>query len=108
MTRRRSCQVNFGSFAPRIKSLGNYRFEQILEQFRLVVPYFVQSVGDRPRDGSHVCKRISSRFRSAIPAQVLTIRLTDLRSTVRALDCLDANPREAVWTGLRRRRNGRA
>ena len=38
----------FWKFCTRIKSLGNYRFERILEQFRLVVPYFVQSVGDRP------------------------------------------------------------
>jgi hypothetical protein len=60
----------FWKFCTRIKSLGNYRFEQILEQFRLVVPYFVQSVGDRPAtgcmfaSGSRVDSAVRSRLKS--------------------------------------------
>jgi hypothetical protein len=39
----------FWKFCTRIKSLGNYRFEQILEQFRLVVPISCNESETGPR-----------------------------------------------------------
>jgi len=106
MTRRRSCQVNFGSFAPASSLWEIIDLSKFWSNFAWLSLF--RAMSRRPaRDGLHVCKRISSRFRSAIPAQVLTIRLTDLRSTVRALDCLDWNRSEAVGTVLCRGRRGR-
>jgi hypothetical protein len=58
----------FWKFCTRIKSLGNYRFEPVLEQFRLVVPYFVLLVGDHPATARMFASgsRVDSAMRSGL------------------------------------------